>query len=387
MNITRNNYEEFFMLYADNELSAAGRKEVEAFVAANPDMQQELDMFQQFKLNPDETVVYTGKEALMKMEQGKDAVSLANYESFFVLYADNELSNDEKAAVEDFVYHHPQLQSSFELLQQVRLRPDNGVVFENKESLYRKEKDDRVIPFRWWRLAAAAMVLLTAGIFWLTRSTTRITNGNPADGFVKNKPAVTNPQPPSLNNKETKKTGDTNHNEQPEKEMVVKKDDSKSNRQVKNVRPMNTAIASVRKKVEQDARNTRELPAPSLTDETLVNANDNNRLTASNIPSIKNETRKQADINTGIAAAASKSVADHQLTYTDTDEKEKMTVTQAVATNSDQLEVLNTSVNTKNSLRGFFRKASRLIAKKTGNGDEDSKHKSILIGGFEIAVR
>jgi len=170
MNIARNNYEEFFMLYADNELPAVQREEVEAFIAANPDLQHELALFCQFKVSPDATVVFNNKAALLKQEEGVVNITTTDYESFFVLYADDELTNTEKAAVEDFVYRHPQLQEAFELLQQVRLRADNNIIFKNKDSLYRKEEDDRVIPFPWWRLAAAAaIILLVAGIFWMNR--------------------------------------------------------------------------------------------------------------------------------------------------------------------------------------------------------------------------
>src|SRR5436190_8606306 len=115
MNINRNNYEEFFMLYADNELSAAERKNVELFVAANPDLQQELAVFCDFKLNPDTTIVFAGKETLMKQENGTAAVTISNYETFFVLYADDELTSNEKAAVTSFLLQHPELQPSFDL--------------------------------------------------------------------------------------------------------------------------------------------------------------------------------------------------------------------------------------------------------------------------------
>ena len=379
MNITRNNYEEFFMLYADNELPAAERKEVEAFIAANPDLQQELALFQQFKLSPDAAVVFTGKQALMKQETGLETITISNYESFFVLYADDELTNNEKATVEDFVYHHPQLQSSFELLQQVRLSPETNIVFKNKESLYRKDEDDKSVPFRWWRLAAAAMILLMAGIFWLYQTK----KNNQRQEIVKKAQPAAIPQQPLLQKTPEAATTGIDNNEKTTREAVAATDAGKENQRAKTTQPGNRLAASVKKKINQGRNKLPELQNPSKDD---VASNNDNGLKGITIPSI-NKAENKAEINTVIAAAADKSMPDQQLAYLNPNEINKAAAGQALATNNDKLEVLNTSVNTKNSLRGFFRKTSRLIAKKTSLGDEDSNRKSILIGGFEIAVR
>ncbi|MEO6316083.1 MAG: hypothetical protein ABIU63_12035 [Chitinophagaceae bacterium] len=380
MNITRNNYEEFFMLYADNELSAAARKEVEAFIAANTDLQQELALFQQFKLSPDEALVYAGKEALLMPEDGRVFITTSNYESFFVLYADDEMTNDEKAGVEDFVYHHPQLQAAFELLLQVKLQPDAGIVFDDKAILYRTEKDDRVVPFGWWRLAVAVMVLIVTGIYWLSKSGSTDAQLR----FTKNTPAVTIPQPLPLYKKEEQKSVDTGSNEQLAKERMALNDNPKEVQEQQSKTPANTAVVKHRTPVNAGITTTATLhPQIENSIETTENP-----LTGSTIASVKKGSRKSTEINTDIAAAASKSVINHQLAYAVTYEKGQTTDNSAVAAvNDDKLEVLNTSVNTKNSLRGFFRKASRLIAKKTNLDDDSNKHNSILIGGFEIAVR
>ena len=380
MNITRNNYEEFFMLYADNELPAAERKEVEAFIAANPDLQQELALFQQFKLSPDAAVIFTGKQALMKPENGRETITISNHESFFVLYADDELTNNEKAEVEDFVYHHPQLQAAFELIQQVRLSPDTSIVFDNKESLYRKEDDDKVVPFRWWKLAVAAMVVLIAGIYWLYQAN----KTNPPAELVKNTQPVTIPQQPPLYKIEKGASIDTNNNEQPVRELAAT-DTKKENQPVRSGQPAHLVAVSRKKQINRNNGKTTDEPVAVI--EEAFAQDTRNRLTATTITSIKNTAGKKAEINTNIAAAASKSVKNNQLTYLNPGEDNEAYAEQVAATNNDKLEVLNTSVDTKNSLRGFFRKASRLIAKKTSLGDEDSKRKSILIGGFEIAVR
>ena len=67
MNINRHNYETFFLLYADNELSASERKAVELFVQENADLETELHSILETKL-PEEIIKFTGKGQLYKNE-------------------------------------------------------------------------------------------------------------------------------------------------------------------------------------------------------------------------------------------------------------------------------------------------------------------------------
>lgn len=169
MNINRNNYEEYFLLYADNELSAAEKEAVDVFVAEHPDLKEELDMLLLSVLPAGDTV-FNDKELLYRTTDTGSLVNMTNFESFFVRYCDDELTNEEKAATELFVYRHPEFQVDFELIQQARLRPDATLSFPGRESLYRREKDDqRPLIIRRISVAAAAMLLLLAGLFWLNR--------------------------------------------------------------------------------------------------------------------------------------------------------------------------------------------------------------------------
>ncbi|MBP6417333.1 MAG: hypothetical protein KA330_12820, partial [Chitinophagaceae bacterium] len=169
MNINYHNYEECFILYMDNELSGDERRMVEAFVQQHPELKEELDLLLQYKLTPDTSVIYSGKEDLMKEtlptgQAGSDVnITLSNYEEWLVLHLDNELTPGQKATVEKFLAANPAVQQEFVLLQRTQLQPET-IIFADKASLYRKEEKVRPVAVRWWRLAAAAILLLGVGI-------------------------------------------------------------------------------------------------------------------------------------------------------------------------------------------------------------------------------
>jgi hypothetical protein len=165
MNINRNNYEEYFLLYADNELSQVERKVVEIFVQENIDLKEEFLMIQMTLNLPDEEIKLSDKSFLQK--EVAPFINENNYEEAFVLYHDNELSIEEKKEVESFIADHAQLKAEFNLIGKAIFAPDLLASFPDKKSLYKKEKSGKVVPIFFWRSMAAAVVIgfgLWAGI-------------------------------------------------------------------------------------------------------------------------------------------------------------------------------------------------------------------------------
>jgi hypothetical protein len=159
MNITRNNYEEYFILYLDNELGSDDRRQVELFVQENADLKGEFDLLSQTRLAPDEAIVFDGKQQLLNIASTAP-INNSNFEEWLVLYIDNELTGQQKISVEEFLVNHPTAKTELGILQKTKLHSEEAVVFPNKETLYRREEKVPVIAFSWRKMAVAASLLL-----------------------------------------------------------------------------------------------------------------------------------------------------------------------------------------------------------------------------------
>jgi len=166
MNINRHNYEEFFLLYVDNELSAGQRKIVEAFVAVNPDLQEEFNLIQQSIFTADEKLDAKFITSLLKPVEEESSIS----EEQLLLYIDNELRADEQKAVEQAIVESPLLQKEVQWLKRSTFEADKSIVFPDKSLLYKEAQPARVFYMgtsaRRWAAAAAVIVLLGTAM-WL----------------------------------------------------------------------------------------------------------------------------------------------------------------------------------------------------------------------------
>lgn len=363
--INRNNYEEFLLMYVDNELTAQERATVELFVQQNPDLLPELETLQQTVLSANDEILLEDKSGLLKTNSG---IGIDNYEEYFLLDIDGELDAKGKNEVEKFVLQHPQLQSEFTLLQQTVLEPEQ-LIFADKQSLYRKE--ERVIPFAWMRLAAAAAVIGFAILVWWL-----IPSGKNTIELAKVKPVKENTVPAVKDagkeiQQQTIKPEEQNSNkvavatpvQNKKNNSVVVKEDKTKQRVIKSNVPVNENIALNKTQTNQQKS--------SLPDEIVPEEKE--KIIAYQQPVIDNEQPVLTDYastkNTDVAANLVKPAVYKELN-TDDD-------------NNESLYVGNLNLN-KNKLRGVIKKVGGLFAGKAKNAIASNDQGKLQVANLEF---
>jgi len=351
MKIDRHNYEEYFVLYIDNELTVEQMKQVELFVMDNPDLEEELVMLQQSRLIPDDSIVFDEKHLLMK-EENDSFINMNNYEEWLVSYVDNELNEQQKIIVEKFAASHAHVQQELALFKQTKLQPEK-IIFADKRVLYKRESA-RIVSMQWWRISVAAMLVLAAGIGLFS-----IFNKKPATGngnIVKKE--ISKEQPTSTANTNSPNNG-TSVSIGPARSTV-------ENNQ--------SLTASTNDRVEK-----KENPKPKVYRD---NNNNEQQVAVNPMPRrviIRDEITVQS-VKTKSPDLAKLNEKINTLKIVDT------SVTNHPVQTPQPMYASNTDNDENKRFRGFFRKATRLIERNT-NVNPTENDERVLIGGMAINLK
>jgi anti-sigma factor RsiW len=386
--ITRHNYEEYFILYLDNELSSEQRRSVEEFTQLHPDLKEELELLQQTKFTPDEQVIFGQKEELL-FSGTSSFITISNYEEWLVAYIDNELTPEQRKAVEAFADQHITVQKELELLQQTRLQPE-AIVFPDKESLYRKE--EKVRPIVWWRIAAAAVLFIGIG----TTAVVLLNNKNGNETTGQGTVATTDGTKQAA--KETPVvTGPVNNNQTTDPALA----DNTPSTTVDPVNPGNNNATAAQKNktvIPEERKELQDnLPAIKNKPEEVFAVIKEDKPT-NNLPqplynpNVINKPDNAVDANTAYTASNDNKEAQQQIpnnsvvTTTPPDTYNQQTDAKANPEVTDDIMYASNNNGKKGKLRGFLRKVTRTFEKRTNISATDDEER-LLVGGLAIRLK
>ena len=363
MNINQHNYEEFFILYWDDELSAEQKKIVEGFVVENKDLQEDFRLFGESHFTPDMNLQFEEKDLLLNTENS--TINFSNYPEQLLSFIDDELSPDQKKTFESFAEKHPTVKQELLLLQKTKLQPDLNIVFPDKSSLYKREEKVRIINISWLRVAVAAALILIAGFV-----TIQVLNNNSDGGtpeLVSAEPSINPPVSQPVIDQQQKPEIANVENTITTKPAITKTTIKKESQ----ILPKENLIAE--NIVSANSENKNNLPKEKTTAEQLLIAQN-----STTNPTVETVTKEKINNNT---AAVTKQ-------NTKKDLFENSTVTDRHTPSYAKYEVsdeLKKDVD-NGGLKGLLRKATRLFERRT-NIQTTSENDKLLVGVFAVSLK
>jgi len=157
MKITRDNYEIFFLDYLEGSLDENLVNEFIGFLEENPDLRQELHLFEPVQM-PCVEETFPRKISLYRSELSPNET----FDHQAVAWLEGDLTADEAAEFERWTEKHPEMKAELERYKKTILEADLTVTYEKKSNLYRFPQTRSLF---WWSMRIAA-ILLVAVMLW-----------------------------------------------------------------------------------------------------------------------------------------------------------------------------------------------------------------------------
>jgi hypothetical protein len=347
--ITPENYEEFFILYMDGELSKEQMAEVDEFVNAHPHLQTELQLLLSTKLPMEEISI--NKDELFSSSMNK-----AYEEEQLLSFMDNELTSEEVRELNQKISQNAQLQINYSTLLKAKLDPSENIIYPYKKELYRKT-NRRIAYVPFLRIAAVIILIAIGLIIFENRSAVK-PDGSTA-GIKKNNTPTVPAQPDAK-----KRIPDITA---PVKDLPV------------------ATTTSVKQNVTNKSSNTLSHKIQKKDLQKLISPDVNNKPVKDyivfNRPSL--EINEKTSPSTNVSFVPLNETINHPGVTSALNQR--TTINTASATDQNPETKMVADNNHKGSLKSFLRKAARMIEKKTGI-DPANENEELLIGAVAVKL-
>ena len=167
MQITRNNYEAYFLDYREKNLLPEQVAELMVFLEQNPDLKEEFESFENIVLVPEKNIRFNRKDSLKKNEfKPFGKINENNYEELMIADLEGNLPKEDSKNLSGFLSLNPHLKLEYNFFRSTFLKPDNSIIYKNKESL---KKTGLFIIYRQqivYALSVAASLLIFFSVYF-----------------------------------------------------------------------------------------------------------------------------------------------------------------------------------------------------------------------------
>jgi hypothetical protein len=169
MQITLENYEAYFLDFAEGRLDRTSLAQLEAFLTLHPELKQKLEHFSPLAF-PEELITYPSKFELKKFQFDTTPVNDKTFNDFCIAFFENQLNDEKSKELSRFISSNPDRKKDFQLFGKVYLKPQKDFIFPGNASLYKKENKNNVtrkIHSAWLSIAAGVAMLIAINLLFI----------------------------------------------------------------------------------------------------------------------------------------------------------------------------------------------------------------------------